>query len=262
MDIRLDGRVALITGGSAGLGLAMATQFAQSGARVGILARRAGVLENARAGIVAKTGVSDTVVAISCDVRDAAQLSAAHKAVVTALGPVDILVNNAGTSAAGPFLNHGADAWQADFDLKLFSAVRLIGLVLPAMIERGWGRIINVLNTAAKAAPAGSLPTAATRAGGLALTKALAGEMAKHNILVNALCTGLLVSEQWERRYDANPGDGSFDDFVNRMGKGIPIGRMGDAAEFANMACFLASDAASYITGTAINIDGGLSPVV
>ena len=260
MEIRLDGRTALVTGASAGLGLAMARRFAASGARVAILARRPDVLE-AAARTCAAAGGSE-VLAVPADVRDAAQLEAAHRAVADKLGPVDILVNNAGTSAASPFLAVSDDDWQADLDLKLFAAIRLCRLVLPDMRARRWGRIINVLNIGAKAPAAGGAPTAVSRAAGMALTKALASEMAPDNVLVNALCTGLLVSEQWERRHAAG-GDGTtFDDFVERVGRRVPLGRMGDPEEFANLACFLASDAASYLTGTAINVDGGLCPVV
>jgi NAD(P)-dependent dehydrogenase (short-subunit alcohol dehydrogenase family) len=269
MEIRLDGRVALVTGGSAGLGLAMACRFAASGASVGIVARRPDVLEaaaeqvrTAGADALPTGGTSAPVAAVTADVRDPAQLEAAHRSVVERLGPVDILVNNAGTSAAQPFAAVSDDAWQADFDLKLFAAIRLIRLVLPEMRARRWGRIINVLNTGAKAPNPGGTPTVVTRAAGMALTKALAGEVAADNVLVNALCTGLLVSEQWERRHAATAGETTFDEFVVSMGRRVPLGRMGNPEEFANLACFLASDAASYLTGTAINVDGGLCPVV
>ena len=262
MDVRLDGRVALVTGGSAGLGLAMARRFAGSGAAVAILARRPDVLERAAAQVRVVASAPDRVVALPADVRDAERLAAAHAEIVERLGSVDILVNNAGTSATGSFLDISDADWQADFDLKLFAAVRLIRLVLPDMRRRRWGRIINVLNTAAKAPSPGSAPTAVTRAAGLALTKALAGEVVSDNVLVNALCTGLLVSEQWERRHEAAADGTSFEDYTARLGRRIPMGRMGEAEEFANLACFLASDAASYIAGTAINVDGGLCPVV
>jgi 3-oxoacyl-[acyl-carrier protein] reductase len=261
MEIRLDGRAALVTGGSAGLGLAMARRFVASGARVAILARRPDVLEAAAAQLRAAAGGTE-VLALPADVRDPAQLEAAHRAVTDQLGPVDILVNNAGTSAASPFLTVSDDDWQADLDLKLFAAIRLCRLVLPAMRARRWGRIINVLNIGAKAPAAGGAPTAVSRAAGMALTKALASEMAPDNVLVNALCTGLLVSEQWERRHTAGEDGTTFDEFVERVGRRVPLGRMGDPEEFANLACFLASDAASYLTGTAINVDGGLCPVV
>jgi 3-oxoacyl-[acyl-carrier protein] reductase len=260
MDIRLDGRAALITGGSLGLGRAMAKTFAQSGADVAIVARRAEVLEEARREIAA---VAQTrVVPIACDVKDAKQLAGAWERAVKELGKIDILVNNVGTSATSPFEKITDEAWMNDLELKLFSAIRLTRLAWPGMKQRKWGRVINVLNTAAKAPAAGTAPTSVTRAAGMALTKALAGEGAPDGILVNALCTGILVTDQWNRHHKRLKPDLSFDDFVADMGKQVPMGRMGDAQEFANMACFLASDAASYVTGTAINVDGGKSPVV
>ena len=128
------------------------------------------------------------------------------------------------------------------------------------MRDQGWGRIINTLNVGAKAASARTCPTSATRAAGLAMTKALASEFAPDGVLVNALITGLLVTHQWRTRWEREGGDHTFEDFVATTGERIPAGRMGDAQEFANLALFLASDAASYVT--AINIDGGLTPVV
>jgi NAD(P)-dependent dehydrogenase (short-subunit alcohol dehydrogenase family) len=181
---------------------------------------------------------------------------------VAELAPVDILVNNAGTSAARPFLESTDEDWQHDIDLKLMAAVRLSRLCVPAMQEQRWGRIINVLNAAAKAPGPRSAPTSVSRAAGMALTKVLAAELASQGILVNALNTGLLVTDQWARLHQERGPEMSYDDFIAHTGRAIPAGRMGDPTEFANLACFLASDRASYVTGTAINIDGGLAPVV
>jgi NAD(P)-dependent dehydrogenase (short-subunit alcohol dehydrogenase family) len=119
-----------------------------------------------------------------------------------------------------------------------------------------------VLNTGAKAPAAASTPTSVSRAAGMALTKVMASEGGEFNILVNALLVGLIVSDQWVRRHAAMAEGRSFDDFTRDLAKGVPLGRMGNAEEFANLACFLASDLGSYITGTAINVDGGRSPVV
>jgi len=262
MDVRLDGRTALITGGSAGLGLAMARTFASSGAAVAIVARRPEVLDRAADLVRADAARPEAVLAVPCDVRQPEQVEAAHTRIVDTLGSIDVLVNNAGTSATSSFTAITDEAWQADLDLKLFAAIRFIRLVLPGMRQRRWGRIVNVLNIGAKAPTAGGAPTVVSRAAGMALTKALAGEVAADNVCVNALCTGLLVSEQWERRHAAAADGASFDDYVAEMGRRIPVGRMGDPQEFANVACFLASDAASYVTGAALNVDGGLCPVV
>lgn len=260
MQLTLQGRTALITGGSRGLGLAMAERFASSGASVAIIGRDRAVLD-AAAETVRAAGGGGAVVAHSCDVRDAAALSATHSAVVEALGPVDVLVNNAGTSAAGPFLEVSDEDWQNDLDLKLMAAIRLARLCIPDMQQQRWGRIINVLNIGAKAPGARTTPTTVSRAAGMALTKALAAEMAPFGILVNALNTGLLLTHQWERLHRERAPEVDFGEFMGRMADRIPVGRVGDPAEFANLACFLASDAASYVTGTAINVDGGLSPV-
>jgi 3-oxoacyl-[acyl-carrier protein] reductase len=260
MQVRLDGRSALITGGSLGLGRAMGLRFAEAGADVALVARRPEVLEQARAEVEAKAD-GGRVRAHACDVTDARQLADLYEKVVADFGKLDILVNNAGTSATARFEDITDEAWQTDLDLKLFAAIRLCRLAFPAMRERRWGRILFVLNTQAKAPAAGGAPTAVSRAAGLALAKVLAGEGAPHNVLVNALCPGYFVTDQWARRHAARNDGTSFDEFVAGMGKPLPLGRMGQAEEFANVACFLASDAASYVTGTAVNVDGGRCPV-
>lgn len=260
MEIKLDGRSAVITGGSKGLGLAMATRFAASGADVAILARRPEVLDEAKARI-AETA-RGRVAAFACDVSRPEQIEAAFAQVMAAHGKVDIVVNNAGTSRAMPFMSITDAAWQEDFDLKLFAAIRLTRLAWPQMIERRWGRIINVLNIGAKAPRPAGAPTSVTRAAGMALTKILAGEGAPHNVLVNALLVGLIVSDQWVRRHAAAGANEPFEDYIKGLATEIPLGRLGAAEEFAATACFLCSEQAGYITGTAINVDGGRSPVV
>jgi len=141
------------------------------------------------------------------------------------------------------------EMWQEDLDLKLFAAIRLSRLAWPGMKARKWGRIINVLNIGAKAPAAASTPTSVSRAAGMALTKAMANEGGPHNVLVNAMLVGLIVSDQWVKRHAAKAPDTDFDAFTRDLAKGVPLGRMGTAEEFANLACFLASDQGSYITG-------------
>ena len=260
MEARMDDRKALITGGSLGLGKAMGLAFATSGAQVGLVARRGEVLKQAKAEIEAAGGKSVKI--YPCDVRDPAALEAMFEKAQSEMGQVDILVNNAGTSATGAFEDISDEDWRHDLDLKLFAAIRLCRLALPAMKAQKWGRIINVLNTGAKAPGAKTAPTAVSRAAGMALTKILSQEYAPYNVLVNALCTGQLVSDQWERRHEREASGISFEAFVDKMGEAIPLGRMGQAHEFAHLACFLASDLGSFITGTAINVDGGRCPVV
>lgn len=264
MIVELRGRAAIVTGASKGLGLAMAREFAASGADVALLARRQEPLEEAREAIAATA--QGRVIAIPCDVSKPEPCRDAVAKATAAFGKIDILVNNAGTSRAMPFEQTTDEIWQEDLDLKLFAAIRLTWLVLPGMKERRWGRIINVLNIGAKAPRANSTPTAVSRAAGMALTKALANECAPFNVLVNAMLVGLIVSDQWVRRHQAQRekegGNLTFDEFTAKMGANIPLRRMGRAEEFAAMACFLCSDRAGFTTGTAINMDGGASPVV
>jgi 3-oxoacyl-[acyl-carrier protein] reductase len=263
MDVRLDGRTALITGASEGLGLAMARKFAESGANVAMVSRSADNLETGRQEIMSAVGGNMVKVeAFPCDVTDTDQIARMWQSVMNSFGAVDILVNNAGATAVGPLLDCDDEHWQADLDLKLFAAIRLGRLAMPGMAERNWGRIINVLAGSAKTPGAGSAPTSVSRAAGMALTKVMAGEGAPDNILVNALLVGLIKSGQHERRHQAQAPEKSYEDYVTERGVGIPLGRMGEAEEFANLACFLVSDAGSYVTGTAINVDGGRSPVV
>ena len=263
MEVRLDGKVALITGGSLGLGRAMAIRFAEAGASVGITARGEEALASTAAEIRKMSG-SNRVATFACDVSNSTSLDEIHKSITSELGSIDILVNNAGTSQRGPFLGVSDELWQNDLDLKLFAAIRLTRLTIPNMKEKKWGRIINVLNIGAKAPPAEGAPTAVSRAAGMALTKALAGEFAKDNILVNALLVGLIDSNQHLIRHQSSNSTGSYEAFLEDMAtsQNIPLGRVGKAEEFADVACFMASDRASYLSGTALNVDGGKSPVV
>jgi 3-oxoacyl-[acyl-carrier protein] reductase len=260
MEVRLDGRTAIITGASKGLGLAMAKEFAASGADVAILARRPDVLEEAKA-IVAATAVG-RVATFSCDVGKADDIRRTYAAVMDTFDKVDIMVNNAGISRAMPLEQITDEMWHEDLELKLFQAIRFCRLVMPQMKERRWGRIINVLNIGAKAPRPNGAPTAVSRAAGMALTKILAGEGAPHNVLVNAMLVGQIVSDQWVRRHAAQGANEPFDDFVAKLGASVPLGRLGKAEEFAAMACLLVSDLGGFTTGTAINMDGGASPVV
>ena len=261
MDVRMDGRVAVITGGSTGLGLAMAKEFAASGGSVALLARKADALANAKAEVQKAAGKSNgRFEAYSCDVSKAEAIAATWKKVEADFGKVDILVNNAGISHAKAFETVTDEDWQGDLDLKLFAAIRLCRLALPGMKQRKWGRIVNVLNIGAKAPGPDSTPTSVSRAAGLALTKAMSKENAQHNVLVNAMLVGLIEADQHVQR--AKRTNVPLDEYYKNAQKEIPIGRVGKPEEFANLACFLVSDAGSYITGTATNVDGGRSPVV
>jgi 3-oxoacyl-[acyl-carrier protein] reductase len=261
MQLTLDGRKALITGGSKGLGFAMGLAFAKAGGHVALVARGADALEAAKAEIQAAAPAA-RVAAIPADIRTAEGCAAAAAAAAAAIGPIDILVNNAGTSQRGPFMDISDALWEDDLNLKLMAAVRLCRAVLPGMQQRRWGRIINVLNIGAKAPLATSTPTSVSRAAGMALTKALANEYAPHNVLVNALLVGIIESDQWVRRHAADKRNITWEEWKEEQGRSVPLGRIGKAEEFAAMALMLASEQGGYVTGTAINVDGGRSPVV
>jgi len=257
MELGLRGKVAIITGGTEGIGKATALTLAREGAKVAICARRKALLDATAAEITKAGGEALAVVA---DMSKAADCERFINEVVQRFGRIDILLNNAGTSARGKFLELDDATWASDIELKVFGAIRCTRLAVPHMKKQGGGRIINITISSAKQPGAESMPTSVSRAAGLAITKALSKEFAADNILVNTICIGKIKSGQHERRYTK---DGvSADDYYARLGKDIPLKRAGEAQEVANVIAFLASDAASYVTGTSINLDGGISGVL
>ncbi|MDE2780188.1 MAG: SDR family oxidoreductase [Chloroflexota bacterium] len=265
MDLGLTDKVAIVTGGSEGIGKAAAQRMAEEGARVVIVARGQEKLDQAALDI--RTATEGMVLPLSADVSHP---DSAEQVVQTALdnfGRVDILVNNAGVSLAKPFEDVTDDEWEYDFDLKVWGAVRLIRRSIPEMRKVGGGRIINVTNLGGRTPGAGSMPTSISRATGIAITKGLSKDLAKDNILVNTVCIGIVKSGQHTRRYDrlveTNP-DLTLDEFYEQtaIARGVPLGRIAETEEAGDVIAFLASERASYLTGIAINIDGGTSPVV
>jgi NAD(P)-dependent dehydrogenase (short-subunit alcohol dehydrogenase family) len=257
MNLYLANRVALVTGGSQGIGKAIAVKLAEEGASVVIAARGRELLDQVVSEIRSTGGKVHGVVADVSKDEDCTRLI---QETIQAFGKIDILINNAGTSATGEFESATDEIWQADFDLKLFAAIRLSRLAIPEMKKHQWGRIINVTNIGAKQPAAKSMPTTVTRAAGLALTKALSKEYAPHNILVNSICIGLIKAGQHEKK--AAKAGVEIEQLYETMGKNVPLGRVGRAEEVANVAAFLASEAASYVTGSSINLDGGTSAVM
>ncbi len=259
MDLELSGKVFLITGGSSGLGLALAHRLVEEGALgVALMARDGARLAEAASGLrELGADVSD----FAGDVRRLEDLERFVESCVARWGRIDGLANNAGELSAGAFAEHEDSVWEEDLDLKLMGAVRLTRLCLPALRERG-GAVLNTLAVSGKAPDAFTTPTSVSRAAGLALTKALSRELASTAIRVNAVLIGVIESGQLERYAAAQgitPGE-----YYQRMvtSAGIPLGRVGHPAEFADLAAFLLSPRASYITGAAVNLDGGLCPVV
>jgi len=257
MELGLKGKVALVTGGSQGIGKGVAIKLAEEGAIVVIAARGKALLDEVATQILRQGGQA---LAIAADVSQAEECQRLIQQIQEKFGRLDILVNNAGTSATGEFEAVTDQAWHDDFDLKLFAAIRLSRMAIPLMKTHGWGRIINMTNIGAKEPRAKSAPTTVTRAAGMALTKILSKEFAADNILVNTVCIGWIRAAQHERK--AAKAGIPVEKMYEDMGKDIPLGRVGQAEEVANVVAFLASEAASYVTGSSINLDGGKCDVM
>jgi 3-oxoacyl-[acyl-carrier protein] reductase len=257
MQLSLAGKVAAITGGSEGIGRATALRLAGLGAKVAICARRPEVLEKAAAEI-RKAGAE--VLAVVADASKEGDMERFIEQTAQHFGRLDIVVNNAGGTGQSAFDKVGEPEWRNDIEIKVMAQVRTARTAIPHMKKQGGGRIINLNMVGAKQPGAEQFPTTISRAAGLALTKALSKELASSNILVNAVAVGKIKSMQQERR--AARSGLSVEEHYAKTGKTVPLGRMGEAEEVANVIAFLASDAASYVTGTCINVDGGLSGVL
>ena len=257
MELGLKGKVAAVTGGSEGIGRATVERLVAEGVKVALCARRPEVL-NAFADELRKKGAD--VFPVVADAAKPGEMERFIEETVKKYGRIDIVVNNAVGTGQDPFEKVEDDAWQRDIDVKVFAQIRTARAAVPHMKKHGGGRIINLNMVGAKQPFAGSFPTTISRAAGLALTKALSKEYAADNILVNAVAVGKIKSKQQERR--AARGGLSVEEHYARTGKTVPLGRMGESEEVANVITFLASDAASYVTGVCINVDGGISGVL
>jgi len=254
LELGLEGKVAVVTGGTEGIGRATALRLAREGAHVAICARRQELLDQAAAELRKH---DPTALAVAADMSKAADIERFMTAVVGRFGRIDILVNNAGTSARGKFTELDDATWSADLELKVFGAIRCTRLAVPHMKKQGGGRIVNITISSAKQPGAGSMPTSVSRAAGLAITKALSKEYAADNIRVNTVCIGKIKSGQHERRFSRQGV--SADEYYRQAAQDIPLGRVGEAEEVASVIAFLVSDAASYVTGTSVHLDGGIS---
>ena len=258
MDLELADKVVLIAGGTDGLGLALAGRLAEEGASVAICGRddeRRRLAQDE----LAQQGAD--VLALRADVSQPADLRAFVDAAVARWGRIDGVVHNAGRASAGTIESVDDATWYGDVELKVMAAVRLTRLALPHL-RATRGAVVFTLAMAAKAPGASSEPSSVTRAAGMALMKALSKELAPDGIRVNAVLIGLVESGQWVRAAASEGTElSSYYEGVARD-RAIPLGRFGRATEFADLGCFLLSARASYVTGTAINLDGGLSPVV
>ena len=262
MDLGLAGKVALVTGATHGIGKAAATRFAMEGASVAILARTASDLEAVATEIGSTTG--STVILVSADVSDEEAVKSAVDTVAEKLGGIDILVNNAGQGNANRFEDMTNELVDFDFGVKVKGAIYMTRYALPHLKRSECGAICNITTAAGKASPGGAQPTSLSRAAGISLTKAWSKEFGEYGIRVNTVCIGSFKSRQNRRHWEAAAAKDpsySLDDHWASYGPGIPLGRIGEAEEAGDVIVFLCSPAASYVSGAAVNLDGGAAPV-
>lgn len=257
MDLGLKGKVALVAASSKGLGRAVAEELAAEGAHLVMCARGKDTLEQAAGSIRQNTAA--TVVAVAADVSDPKDAARVVKAAFDEFGQVDILVTNSGGPPSGPFESLTPEMWDTATRLLLKSAVELTRAVLPGMKERKWGRILNVTSIAAKQPIEGLMLSNSLRAAVIGFARTLANEVAPFGITVNNLLPGYTRTDRVQELARAAAGQtgGSNVDVVAKWEKEIPMGRLGEPREFAALAAFLASERASYITGSSIAVDGG-----
>ncbi len=243
MTIDLSGRVALVTGGSRGIGQAIAIALARAGAKVAVLGRDAARAE------AAAQALGAGALAVTADVADGEQVAAAIGRVEQGLGPVDILVNNAGLTKDGLLARMSGDDWDAVLDANLKGAFLLTKAVTRGMMKRRWGRVINITSVVGVRGNPGQANYAASKAGLIGFTKSVARELASRNVLVNAIAPGFIATDMTRALTEAQR--------EALIGQ-IPLGRLGQGADVAGAVLFLASDLADYITGHVLVVDGGM----
>jgi 3-oxoacyl-[acyl-carrier protein] reductase len=246
--MKLEGRVALVTGASQGIGHACALALAREGASVAVAARNRQKLEELVAEIAAAGGKSAAFVVVM-DVSDEAQVKSGIKSAIGQFGKIDILVNNAGITRDQLVMRMKRADWDAVLTTNLTSAYLCIQQVIGSMLKQRWGRIINITSVFGQMGQAGQANYAASKAGLIGLTMAMAREVASRNITCNAVAPGFIETSMTAVLSE---------EFKQNAVKSIPLGRVGKPEDIANAVCFLASEEASYITGHVLNVNGGL----
>ncbi len=257
MDLGLKGKVALVAAGSQGLGKAVAMAMCREGARVAICSRDTPALPRAVEEISAATG--GEVFGVAADLTDADQARHFVRKSGEHYGSVNILVNNAGGPPSRTFLEIEDDLWHFGFNLNLMSTIVMTREVIPVMMERRWGRIINMTSVSVKQPLDGLILSNTVRSGVIGLAKTLSNELASYDITVNNVCPGYILTDRVRSlSVVAAEKEGTTPEAViKRWESSIPMGRLGNPDEFANLVTFLASERAGYITGASIQIDGG-----
>ena len=257
MDLGLSGRVAIVAGASKGLGKAIAFGLAREGVKVAICARGQESLTEAARMIEERYGVS--VLPVVADLRNSADVERVVESTIKKFGRVDILLNNAGGPPPRSFEESTREDWEKAFELNFLSGMRLIQLVLPHMKSQKWGRIINILSSGLKQPIDGLIQSNAARAAMAGAAKTLSREVAPFGILVNNVCPGRIQTERLDEvdAATAKRKGISVEEVRRDSCREIPMGRYGQPEEFANVVIFLASESASYITGSTLQIDGG-----
>jgi 3-oxoacyl-[acyl-carrier protein] reductase len=254
MDLGLKGKVALVTAASKGMGKACALGFGAEGARVVMCARTQGDIEAAADEVRTKTGAE--VLAVRADVTKAEDVKAVVARARQAFGGVDVLVANCGGPPRGGIEEMTDEQWYGAFEVATLSVVRLIRGVLPSMKQKRWGRILTIQSVSVKQPVPGLLLSNAVRPGVAGMFKTLSEDLGKHNITINVVCPGKILTDRLLG--GATQAGLPTDEFVKRAGSDVPLGRVGTPEEFANVMVFLASERASYVTGVALQVDGGL----
>lgn len=259
MELELKGKVALVTGASRGIGLAVARGLAAEGARVALCARDGAALEKVAAEIRAASGVD--ALPIAADLSELKEVERVVRGVHERAGRIDILVNNAGAIRGGAFLAIPDEQWITDWNLKLLGYIRMARTVFPLMAAQGGGRIVNVVGAAARNPTGGYLVGGAANAALVNFTKGLADLGAASRILVTAVSPAATRTERWDQlmAQQAAASGRSPEEVQAEAERAYPLGRIARPEDVADLVCFLASARASFLTGICITVDGGAS---